>query len=219
MEGAVSVRYRRNARRFFTLELLLLFVLSVRLLPESKWSDYALGAVALALLLLHALGVRLMAFASGKRPIRAVLLVAAAMTVAVLSLIAVHAVKLDAARANVPAEGAVRLRFTYDGTVYSSIVGLVGEMDTTLHIGDARVPSGESATVMLSARTEMRCATSFSLNGQYFQGERAIKATITDRNLRNGYRVRFTIPCGEDTSCVVTCKAVYEPTFWEVVFH
>lgn len=218
-DGAVSIRYRRNARRLLTLGTLVLFVLSVRLLPEAKWSDYALGAVALALFFLHARGARLAAQADGKRPIRAMLLAVAALDVAVLSLIVVHTVKLDAARADVPAEGQVRLRFTYDGDVYSSVTGFVEDMETALYVENAPVGNGESATVLLGARTEFRCTTSFSLSGQHFEGEWTIKAQITGRNVQNGYSVRFTIPCGDDTSCVVACEATYEPTFWEVVFH
>ena len=218
-EGAVSIRYRRNTRRLLTLEVILLFLLSARLLPNAKWSNYALGAIALALFFLHALGARIAALANEKRPIRAMLLVATAMSVSVLSPIAVHAVKLDAARADMLAAGEVRLRFTYDGDVFSPVVGFVEDMETVLYVGGTPVASGESATVEMGACTELRCATSFSLAGQSYEGERTLKARITGKKIQNGYDIHFTIPCGDDTSCAVTCDAIYEPTFWEVVFH
>jgi hypothetical protein len=219
MDSAVSVRYRKNAWRLLSVGLILLLVLTTRLLPEAGWTEYAFSAIAASLFILFLFLSRIAARAEKKRPIRTAILLVVFANGVILSLIVVHAVKLGAMNAGVPEGGTARLRFTYEESVYSQIEGFVGNMDTVVYVGKARVENGGSAPVDLDGPTNIRCETSFMLGEQTYAGEQSANVRITPGRLRNGYQKSIAIPCGGDTNCVVKIVATYEPTFWEVLLH
>jgi signal transduction histidine kinase len=219
MDGEVSIRGRKNALRFFAVLLILFLVLSTRFFPRASWTEYGFAALGVALFAAYLLAARVIARAEKKKVIRALLLLVAFVNAAALSLLVVHAVKLDAARAELPANGAVRLLFSYDTEVYSSADGFIEDMNADLTVGETRVKDGGAAMVDLDGTTDIRCAVSFQLGGKAYAGEKSIKVRISPRRLKNGYRASMEIPCGVDVSCDVTITASYEPTFWEILLN
>ncbi len=219
MEGEVSIRGRKNALRLFAVLLILFLVLSTPFFPRAEWTESGFAALALALFAAYLLTARVIARAEKKRTVRALLLLAVAVNAAALSLLIVHAVKLDAARAEIPAGGTVRLLFFYDTEVYSSAEGFIENMDVALSIGEVRVENGGAAMVDLDGTTDISCAVAFQLGGKAYAGEHSVKVRISPRRLKNGYRASVDVSCGGDATCDVTITASYEPTFWEILLN